>query len=117
MLARDNGCVQPPAPDENVALLALSRALVCSDARVRILRTAFREGYCTAAGLMGELGLSRSALTSQIRPLVAAGLLVVETDPHNTNLVGGSNRRRWRIDADAFDEAVNDFRRTITGHE
>ena len=117
MSARDNGDVPRPSSDESIALLALSRALGCSDVRVRILRTAFREGSCTAAGLMGELGISRSALTSQIRPLVAEGLLVAETDPHNTNLVGGSNRRRWRIDADAFEEAVTDFRRTITGQE
>ncbi|MFM9920909.1 hypothetical protein [Lacisediminihabitans sp. H27-G8] len=75
------------------------------------------KGYCTAAGLMGELGISRSAVTGQIRPLVAAGLLVAETDLHNTNLVGRCNRRRWRIDAVAFDDAVNDFRRTITGHK
>jgi hypothetical protein len=65
--------------------------------------------------LMSELGVSRSALTSQIRPLVSAGLLIPETDPHNDNAVGGSNRRRWRIDADAFDAAVDDFRRTVTG--
>ena len=104
-----------PSPDGSIALLALYCALSCSDVRVRIVRTVFHDGYCTAATLMEELGISRSALTSQIRPLVAAGLLVPETDPPNTNVIGGSNRRRWGIDADAFDTAVNDFRRTVTG--
>jgi hypothetical protein len=65
---------------------------------------------------MGELGISRSALTSQIRPLVAARLLVAETDPHNTSRVGGRSLRPRRINAGAFDEALNDFRRTITGY-
>jgi hypothetical protein len=115
VLARENGGVQRPSMDGNIALLALSRALGCSDARVRILRTAFRDGSCTAAVLMSELGVSRSALTSQIRPLVSVGLLIPEADPHNNNVVGGSNRRRWRIDANAFDAAVDDFRRTVTG--
>jgi hypothetical protein len=96
-------------------LLTLSRALGCSDVRVRILRTGFRDGYCTAATLVRELAISCSALTSQIRPLAAAGLLALETDLYNSNVVGGSNRRRWRIDADAFDNVVKDFRRTGTG--
>jgi DNA-binding MarR family transcriptional regulator len=64
---------------------------------------------------MAELGVSRSALTSQIRPLVEAGLLIPETDPENTNAVGGRNRRRWRVDPDAINAAIEDFRRSVTG--
>lgn len=93
----------------------LSRALGYSETRAQILHLAFRDGACTAAVLMDELGISRSALTNHIRPLVSAGLLIPETDPNNTNAVGGSNRRRWRIDAAAFDEAVENFRRCVRG--
>jgi DNA-binding MarR family transcriptional regulator len=107
--------VSQPSPDGRTVTLAFSRALGCSEVRSRILRRAFDNGYCTAAGLMTELGISRSALTSQIRPLVAAGLLIPETDPNNTNLVGGRNRRRWRVDAHAFDVAMDEFHRAMTG--
>ena len=59
--------------DGNIALLALSRALGCSDARVRILRTAFRDGSCTASVLMSEvLGFSNPILPYESPPLVVA---------------------------------------------
>jgi DNA-binding MarR family transcriptional regulator len=93
----------------------LSRAIGSSEVRGQILHIAFRDGPCTAAAFMLELGISRSGLTNHLRPLVAAGLLIPETDPNNTNPVGGSNRRCWRIDVDAFDAAVETFSRHVKG--
>lgn len=62
---------------------------------------------------MVEWGFTFSALTSQIRPLIAPDLPIPETDPNNTNRVGVINRHRWRIDPEIFDVTVNDFRRTV----
>lgn len=113
---RKNGQMpRRPLDGPTVVPAVLSRALGYSETRAQILHIAFRDGACTAAVLMDELGISRSALTNHIRPLVTAGLLIPETDPNNTNLKGGSNRRRWRIDAEAFDAAVENFRRCVKG--
>jgi biotin operon repressor len=95
---------------------AAARALGYSEMRSRILQIAFRDGTCTANTLMKELGLSRGGIAVHIKPLEAAGLLVSEQDPDAAGRTGGgSNRLRWRIDPDAFDRALDEYRRSIRG--
>jgi hypothetical protein len=114
---KNDGMTLGEAPAESAAShAAAGRALGYSDMRARILQIAFRDGSCNAAGLMTELGLSRGGIQGHVRALVAAGLLIPEQDPNpDRRAGGGSNRLRWHADADAFDAALEEYRRSIRG--
>lgn len=103
--------------DERVdARSAAGRAIGYSEMRARILTLAFRDGCCTAAGLMRELGISRSNVNSHIRPLVEAGFLNPRPDPdfqHGPK--GGTAPLRWYVDIAAVDAAIDEYRCRIRG--
>lgn len=102
--------------DQSELTTSTMRGLGVSKVRMRILHIAARDGYCTAAGLMKELGVARSTITTPLKDLVVAGLLVAELDPERDLSTGsGSNRLRWCIDREAVDRALNELRRVIDG--
>ena len=109
----------PMAPNHDARTderTAAARAIGYSEMRARILAIAFRDGFCTAAGLMREIGISRSNVNAHIRPLVEARILDPHPDPdfqHGPK--GGTPPLRWYINASAFDAALDEYRNRIRG--
>lgn len=95
---------------------AAARAIGFSEMRARILAIAFRDGFCTAAGLMHEIDISRSNVNAHIRPLVDAHILDPRPDPDfQYGPKGGTPPLRWYINASGFDAALEEYRNRIRG--
>ena len=78
---------------------------------------AAREKQVSADQLVAELGIPRSTLSVNIRPLVEAGILVPQPSPSQRGVKGGVNRLVWNLDDAALEQMLLELRRATTGSD
>lgn len=83
-------------PDASSPALDVLTAIGVNPARIRILQVAARSGPVTADQLMEVTGLARSSVRWHLKPLLAAGLLEQQPDPHFDRT--GTPRMVWSAD-------------------
>lgn len=96
----------------------LLKPLGFSGPRLRVLAVVAQAGPCTAASLMAELGLSRSALADHIAALEDGGLLIASPDPERQGSTGsGANRLVWAADHAAIRAMLAKVGAAIVGED
>ena len=87
--------------------------------RARIIRLTLAHGEVTAAMLLKELQVSRSAITRHVRDLVAAGILhqFVRPASHQEIAQGGANALLWSVNRDMLEQWSTQLHHDLTTPE